>query len=177
MDSSFYKLRQLPQTREENPDMQKITPYLWFDNQVEEAVNFYTAIFKDSKILSMSRLPAEAPGKKGPVVTATFQIEGQVFMALNGGPQFKFTEAVSFFVDCKTQEEVDYYWNRLLEGGEAQMCGWLKDKYGLSWQIVPEKLGQLLGDPDPEKARRVMEAMLKMVKIDIASLQQAYDQG
>ncbi|OGO26817.1 MAG: hypothetical protein A2Z16_07345 [Chloroflexi bacterium RBG_16_54_18] len=157
--------------------MQKITPYLWFDHQAEEAVNFYTSIFKDSKILNMSRLPAEAPGQSGPVITATFQIEGQDFMALNGGPMYRFTEAVSFFVSCKTQEEVDYYWDRLLDGGEAQMCGWLKDKYGLSWQIIPEALGQLMGDPDPEKARRVMEAMLKMVKIDIAELKQAYEQG
>jgi len=157
--------------------MQKITPYLWFDNQAEEAVNFYTSIFKDSKILSMSRLPAEAPGQSGPVITATFQIEGQTFMALNGGPMYRFTEAVSFFVSCQTQEEVDYYWDRLLEGGEVQMCGWLKDKYGLSWQIIPQALMQLMGDPDPEKARRVMEAMLKMVKIDIAGLKQAYEQG
>jgi len=157
--------------------MQKITPYLWFDNQAEEAVNFYTSIFKDSKILSISRLPAEAPGQSGLVITATFQIEGQTFMALNGGPMYRFTEAVSFFVSCQTQEEVDYYWDRLLEGGEAQMCGWLKDKYGLSWQIIPQALMQLMGDPDPEKARRVMEAMLKMVKIDIAGLKQAYEQG
>jgi len=157
--------------------MQKITPYLWFDNQAEEAVNFYTSIFKDSKILSMSRLPAEAPGQPGPVITSTFQIEGQTFMALNGGPMYRFTEAVSFFVSCQTQEEVDYYWDHLLEGGEAQMCGWLKDKYGLSWQIILQALMQLMGDPDPEKARRVMEAMLKMVKIDIAGLKQAYEQG
>ena len=157
--------------------MQKITPYLWFDHQAEEAVNFYTSIFKDSKILNMSRLPAEAPGQSGPVITATFQIEGQDFMAVNGGPMYRFTEAVSFFVSCTAQEEVDYYWDRLLDGGEAQMCGWLKDKYGLSWQIIPEALGQLMGDPDPEKARRVMEAMLKMVKIDIAELKQAYEQG
>ena len=157
--------------------MQKITPYLWFDNQAEEAVKFYTSIFKNSQILNMSRLPAEAPGQPGPVITATFQVEGQTFMALNGGPMYKFTEAVSFFVSCKSQEEVDYYWDRLLEGGEAQMCGWLKDKFGLSWQIIPEALMQLMGDPDPEKARRVMEAMLKMVKIDIAGLKQAYEQG
>jgi len=163
--------------RQERTEMQKITPYLWFENQAEEAVNFYTSIFKDSKILNMSRLPSEAPGQAGPVITATFQIEGQTFMALNGGPMYKFTEAVSFFVSCQTQEEVDYYWDRLLEGGEAQMCGWLKDKYGLSWQIIPEALMQLMGDPDPEKARRVMEAMLKIVKIDIAGLKQAYDQG
>lgn len=157
--------------------MQKITPYLWFDNQAEEAVNFYTSIFKDSKILSMSRLPSEAPGQSGPVFAATFQIEGQTFMALNGGPMYRFTEAVSFFVSCQSQEEVDYYWDRLLDGGEAQMCGWLKDKYGLSWQIIPDALMQLMGDPDPEKAGRVMEAMLKMVKIDIAGLKQAYEQG
>lgn len=157
--------------------MQKITPYLWFENQAEDAILFYTSIFKNSKVLNVSRLPAEAPGQKGPVITATFEIEGQKFMALNGGPQFKFTEAVSFYVSCESQEEVDYYWYKLLEGGEAQMCGWLKDKYGLSWQIIPEALGQLMGDPDPEKAGRVMEAMLKMVKIDITVLRKAYDGG
>lgn len=155
--------------------MQKITPYLWFEGRAEEAVHFYTSIFKNSKILNISRLPGDAPGQMGPVITATFELEGQIFMALNGGPQYKFTEAVSFYVSCQTQEEVDFYWYRLLEGGEAQMCGWLKDKFGLSWQIIPDALGQLMGDPDPVKAGRVMEAMLRMVKIDIAGLQQAYD--
>jgi predicted 3-demethylubiquinone-9 3-methyltransferase (glyoxalase superfamily) len=157
--------------------MPKITPFLWFDNQAEEAVLFYTSIFKNSKVLSISRMEVEAPGQPGPVISATFQLEGQEIMALNGGPHFKFTEAISLFVSCETQEEVDYYWDRLMEGGEAQMCGWLKDKYGLSWQIVPTILGQLLGDKDAEKAQRVMQAMLKMVKIDIAGLKQAYEQG
>ena len=157
--------------------MQKITPYLWFDNQAEEAVLFYTTIFKNSKVTSMSRLPGGAPGQTGPLISASFVLDGQEFFALNGGPQYKFTEAVSFFVSCESQQEVDYYWDRLLEGGEAQMCGWLKDKFGLSWQIIPTVLGQLLGDKDPAKAQRVMQAMLKMVKIDIAGLKQAYEQG
>jgi predicted 3-demethylubiquinone-9 3-methyltransferase (glyoxalase superfamily) len=157
--------------------MQKITPYLWFDNQAEEAALFYTSIFKNSKILNVSRFEVEAPGQTGNVISASFELEGLEFIALNGGPQYKFTEAISLFVSCETQEEVDYYWYRLLEGGETQMCGWLKDKFGLSWQIVPTILGQLLGDKDAEKAQRVMQAMLKMVKIDIAGLKQAYEQG
>jgi len=157
--------------------MQKITPFLWFDNQAEEAMNFYTSIFKHSKILNVSRYGDTGPGVEGSVMTATFQLNGQEFMVLNGGPTFKFNEAISFLVKCETQEEVDYFWEKLSEGGEEVQCGWLKDKYGISWQIVPTILGELLQDKDAEKARRVMEAMLKMVKIDIAGLKQAYEQG
>lgn len=151
--------------------MQKITPFLWFDHQAEEAMNFYTAIFPDSRIVNVSRY-----GENGPVMTATFELHGQEFMVLNGGPEFKFTEAISFFVKCETQEEVDELWHKLTaDGGEEGNCGWLKDKYGLSWQIIPNLLGQLLGDPNPEKAQRVMQAMLKMHKIESSLLQQAYD--
>jgi predicted 3-demethylubiquinone-9 3-methyltransferase (glyoxalase superfamily) len=157
--------------------MQKIVPFLWFDHQAEEAVQFYTSIFKDSKIVNIARYGAEGPGPQGTVMTATFQLEGQEFTALNGGPLFKFTEAISLFVNCETQAEVDYLWERLTEGGAEVQCGWLKDKYGLSWQIVPTILGQLLADPDAEKAGRVMRAMLQMKKIDIAQLKQAYEQG
>jgi predicted 3-demethylubiquinone-9 3-methyltransferase (glyoxalase superfamily) len=149
--------------------MQKITPFLWFDDQAEEAMNFYTSIFKNSKIGGVTR------GPNGAVMSATFQLAGQEFMALNGGPQFKFTEAVSFFVNCETQEEVDELWEKLSEGGEEGRCGWLKDKYGLSWQIVPTVLGELLRDKDAEKANRVMQAMLQMNKIDIQSLRRAYE--
>ena len=162
--------------------MQKITPFLWFDENAEEAVNYYTSIFKDSKIATVSRYDeagAAASGRpKGSVMTASFQLNGQDFIALNGGPHFKFTEAISFVVNCETQEEVDYYWEKLSEGGDekAQMCGWLKDKFGLSWQIVPIALGKLLSDPDPEKSQRVMQAMLQMKKIDIEGLKQAYEQ-
>ena len=155
--------------------MQKITPFLWFDYQAEEAINFYTSIFKNSKIVSVSRYGEAGPGPAGSLMTATFQLEGQQFMALNGGPQFKFTEAVSFFVNCQSQAEVDYLWERLSEGGEEGQCGWLKDRYGLSWQIVPTVLGELLNNPDAEKSGRVMHAMLQMRKIDIAKLQQASD--
>lgn len=156
--------------------MQKITPFLWFDNQAEEAAKFYTAIFKNSKIVDLARYGDAGPGPKGAVMTVAFQIDGQEFIALNGGPQFKFTEAVSFVVNCKTQEEVDYFWDKLSAGGEIQMCGWLKDKFGLSWQIVPTVLGELMSDLDPVKSQRVMQAMLQMQKIDIAKLQQAYAQ-
>ncbi len=156
--------------------MQKITPYLWFDNNAEEAINFYIAIFKDSKIVDMSRYPEGAPMPAGTVLSATFQLAGQQFMALNGGPHHKFTAAISLFVDCDTQDEVDYYWDRLTaDGGVPDECGWLKDKFGVSWQIIPKALGELLGDKDPAKSGRVMEAMLKMSKIDIAGLQRAYD--
>ncbi len=151
--------------------MQKITPFLWFDNQAEEAMNFYVSVFKNSKIVNTM------PGPDGKVMTGTFELEGVEFMALNAGPHFKFTEAISFFVKCATQEEVDYYWNKLTsDGGEESQCGWLKDKYGVSWQIIPNALGELLGDKDPQKAGRVMQAMLKMKKIDIAKLKQAYEQ-
>ncbi len=161
--------------------MQKITPFLWFDSQAEEAVRFYTSIFNNSKIVSITHYGeegAEASGRpKGTVMTIAFQLDGQEFVALNGGPQFKFTEAISFVVNCESQDEVDYYWEKLSGGGDekAQQCGWLKDKYGVSWQIVPTVLGELLNDPDPDKSRRVMKAMLKMKKIDIETLKQASD--
>jgi predicted 3-demethylubiquinone-9 3-methyltransferase (glyoxalase superfamily) len=155
--------------------MQKIVPFLWFDDQAEEAVNFYVSIFKNSKVGRVTRYGDAGPGPKGSVMSATFQLEGQEFYALNGGPMFKFTEAISLFVNCETQAEVDELWGKLSEGGEESRCGWLKDKYGLSWQIIPMVLGRMLGDQDPEKAKRVMQAMLQMVKLDIARLQQAYD--
>jgi predicted 3-demethylubiquinone-9 3-methyltransferase (glyoxalase superfamily) len=160
--------------------MQKITPFLWFDDQAEEAVSFYVSIFKNSKVGNITRYDeevAKASGQPaGSVMTIDFQLEGQDFIALNGGPQFKFTEAVSFMVNCETQEEVDEFWKKLSEGGEEGPCGWLKDKYGLSWQIVPTVLGEMLQDKDAEKAKRVMKAMLQMSKIDIRTLKQAYDQ-
>jgi predicted 3-demethylubiquinone-9 3-methyltransferase (glyoxalase superfamily) len=155
---------------------QKITPFLWFNDNAEEAINFYISIFKNSKLISKRLYGDAGPGKKGAVMTATFQLEGQQFYALNGGPHFKFNEAISLFVDCKTQEEIDELWNKLLAGGgKEQMCGWLKDKFGLSWQIVPSVLEEMLGDKDPQKADRAMKAMMKMVKIDIKKLQEAYD--
>jgi len=153
--------------------MQKITPFLWFDDKAEEAMNFYVSIFKNSKVGSVSRYGEVGPGPKGMVMTATFQLDGQDFIALNGGPHFKFTEAVSFSVDCKTQQEVDELWEKLSEGGQKSRCGWLKDKYGLSWQIVPTVLTELLGDKDPAKSKRVMQAMLQMDKIDIETLKKA----
>ena len=155
--------------------MQKITPFLWFDNQAEEAMNFYVSIFKNSKVVSVSRYGEAGPGPAGSVMTATFVLDGQEFTALNGGPHFKFTEAISFYVNCRDQQEVDDLWNKLLEGGEESQCGWLKDKFGLSWQIVPAVLGELMGDKDAEKAARVTKAMLQMKKIDIAALKRAYD--
>jgi predicted 3-demethylubiquinone-9 3-methyltransferase (glyoxalase superfamily) len=161
--------------------MQKITPFLWFDNQAEEATKFYVSIFKNSKILSVVRYDeagAAASGRpKGSVMIASFQLEGQQFTALNGGPIFKFTEAISFVVDCKTQEEVDELWKKLSEGGEEGQCGWLKDKYGLSWQIVPTVLSEMLGDKDAKKSERVMKAMLQMKKLDIKILKQAHERG
>ena len=157
--------------------MQKITPFLWFDNQAEEAANFYVSIFRNSKIVSISRYGEGAPTPSGTVVTVTFQLEGQEFMALNGGPEFKFTEAISFFVNCETQEEVDELWEKLSAGGEKGPCGWLKDKFGLSWQIVPTVLGKLLNDPDPVKSQSVMNAMLQMSKLDIERLKQAYEKA
>lgn len=156
--------------------MPKISPFLWFDTQAEEAANFYTSIFKNSKIVKISRYGEGAPQPKGSVMTVAFTLDGQEFTALNGGPLFKFTEAISFIVNCKTQEEVDHYWAKLLAGGKESRCGWLKDKYGLSWQIIPTVLGEMLSDPNPHKAKRVMEAMLAMKKIDIAGLKKAYDQ-
>lgn len=153
--------------------MQKITPFLWFDNNAEEAAQLYVSIFKDSKILETRRYGDAGPGPKGTAMTVTFQLDGQQFMALNGGPHFKFTEAISFFVKCKTQQEVDELWEKLSAGGTKSRCGWLKDKFGVSWQIVPEALGELLAHPDPEKAKRAMNAMLQMDKIDIQKLKQA----
>ncbi len=155
---------------------QKITPFLWFNNNAEEAINFYTSLFKNSKIISINRYGDEVPGMKGKVLTAIFELNGQEFMAIDGGPQFKFTEAISMFVDCEDQEEVDKLWNKLTGGGEESQCGWLKDKFGLSWQIIPKDLGNLLSDPDAGKAHRVMMAMLKMHKIDVAKLKEAYEQ-
>jgi predicted 3-demethylubiquinone-9 3-methyltransferase (glyoxalase superfamily) len=157
--------------------MQKITPFLWFDGKAEEAMNFYTSIFKNSKIKSVTRYGEAGPGPKGTVMTGTFQLEGQDFMALNGGPHFTFSPAISFFVNCQTQQEVDELWEKLSEGGEKGRCGWLKDKYGLSWQIVPSALGEMLQDEDAERSKRVMKAMLQMDKIDIKTLKQAYEQG
>lgn len=150
--------------------MKKITPFLWFDNNAEEAMDFYVSIFKNAKIISKTN------GGDGSIMMGIFEIEGQEFMALNGGPEFKFTPAISFFVNCENQEEVDNLWNKLLDGGEEQNCGWVKDKFGISWQIIPTILGKLMSDPDKEKAGRVMNAMLKMKKIDIDTLQKAYEQ-
>jgi len=154
--------------------MQKITTCLWFDGNAEEAMNFYVSVFKDSKVVDVTRWGEGGPGAPGTVLTGVFEIAGQEFMVLNGGPQFKFTEAISLSVSCEDQREVDYYWNTLTAGGgEESMCGWLKDRYGLSWQIVPKVLSELLNDPDPEKAQRVTQALLQMKKLDIAELQRA----
>jgi len=157
--------------------MQKITPFLWFDDKAEEAMNFYVSIFKNSKVGTITRFGEAGPGPKGTVMSVTFQLDGRDFFALNGGPLFKFTEAISFFVNCETQAEVDELWGKLSEGGKTNRCGWLKDKYGLSWQIIPSVLTEMLRDQDAGKAKRVMEAMLQMTKIDISLLKQAYDQG
>ncbi len=156
------------------PNIPKITPFLWFDDQAEEAAKFYASIFKRSKIGKMTRYGNAGPRPAGTVMTVPFRLDGQAFIALNGGPQFTFTEAVSFVVNCETQEEIDYFWEKLSAGGEEVQCGWLKDKYGLSWQIVPTALSKMLQDRDPAKANRVMSAMLQMVKIDINRLKQAY---
>jgi len=156
--------------------MQKITPFLWFDNQAEEAMNFYVSIFKNSKVLKIHRYGDGAPLSNGTVITANFELDGQKFTALNGGPMFKFSPAISFVVHCETQEEVDYFWSKLSAGGAENQCAWLQDKYGMSWQIVPEILIKLLNDPDPVKAGRVMQALLQMTKIDIAALLKAYQQ-
>ena len=155
--------------------MQKITTFLTFNNQAEEAVNLYVSIFRNSKIVSMNRYGEGGPGPKGSVMSAAFVLEGQEFTALNGGPHFTFAEGISLFVNCETQEEVDTLWEKLSEGGEKGPCGWLKDKYGVSWQIVPSALGELMNDKDPEKSKRVMEAMLQMTKIDTKILKQAYE--
>jgi predicted 3-demethylubiquinone-9 3-methyltransferase (glyoxalase superfamily) len=154
--------------------MQKITPFLWFDSQAEEAVQFYTSIFKNSKVGKVARYGDAGPGPKGSVMTATFELDGQQFIALNGGPLFKFNEAISFVVSCADQTEVDAFWDKLSAGGQTSRCGWLKDRFGVSWQIVPTVLGELMSDPDPEKSRRVMQAMLQMTKLDIAQLRAAH---
>jgi predicted 3-demethylubiquinone-9 3-methyltransferase (glyoxalase superfamily) len=157
--------------------MQKITPFLWFDNDAEDAMNLYVSIFKNSKVGTITRYGDGGPGPKGTAMSVTFQLDGQDFFALNGGPLFKFTEAISFFVNCETQQEVDELWEKLSAGGEKSRCGWLKDKYGLSWQLIPSVLTKMLRDENPGKAKKVMEAMLQMTKIDISLLQQAYDRG
>ena len=156
--------------------MQKITPFLWFDGKAEEAMNFYTSIFKNSKTGSITRYGEGAPVPAGAIISASFQLDGQDFIALNGGPMFTFSPAISLFVNCETQEEVDELWEKLSEGGEKQRCGWLKDKYGVSWQIIPSALGEMLQNKDAEKSKKVMKAMLQMDKIDIKSLKQAYEQ-
>jgi predicted 3-demethylubiquinone-9 3-methyltransferase (glyoxalase superfamily) len=156
---------------------QKVTPFLWFDNQAEEAMSFYCSIFKNAKPGKVTRYGDAGPGPKGSVMVASFEIEGQQFTALNGGPHFKFNEAISFVVDCKDQAEVDHFWEKLSAGGQKSQCGWLKDRYGLSWQIVPTVLIELASDPDPAKSGRVMQAMLQMTKIDIAKLKAAYAGG
>ena len=155
------------------PSLQKITPFLWFDYQAEEAAGFYTSIFDNSKITAITHYGDTGPGPKGSVMTVAFELAGQKFVALNGGPHFKFTEAISFVVNCENQAEVDKFWTKLTEGGQEVQCGWLKDKYGLSWQIVPTRLPELLQDPDPARAQRAMQAMMQMTKIDIAGLEAA----
>jgi predicted 3-demethylubiquinone-9 3-methyltransferase (glyoxalase superfamily) len=155
--------------------MQKITPFLWYDGRAEEAVKFYTSIFKNSKVISLKYWGEGSPFPKDQVMTAVFELDGMQFYAFDAGPMFKFTEAISFFVDCNTQEEVDELWEKLSAGGEKSMCGWLKDKFGVSWQIIPRTLMTLMSDKDPEKAKKVMTAMMKMSKIIIADLQKAYD--
>lgn len=155
--------------------MQKITTFLTFDNQAEEAVNLYTSVFKNSKIVNVSRYGEEGRGPEGTVMVASFEVEGQEFMALNGGPSFTFSQGISLLVNCDTQEEVDELWEKLSEGGEKEPCGWLTDRFGVSWQIVPRVLGEMLSDKDPEKAKRVMNAMLQMSKLDIAALKRAYE--
>lgn len=155
--------------------MRKITPFLWFDDKAEEAMNFYCSVFKNSKKGSVMRYGEAGPGPRGSVMSVTFELEGQEFMALNAGPQFSFTPAISFFINCETQEEVDYFWEKLSEGGRKDQCGWLQDKYGLSWQVVPSILGRILGDPDKEKSQRAMKAMLQMKRLDIEDLKQAFE--
>lgn len=157
--------------------MQTITPFLWYDGQAEEAIRLYTSIFKNSKIININYWAEGSPFPKGQVMTGVFELDGQQFYAFDAGPQFKFTEATSFFVSCETQEEVDHYWNSLTaDGGQESRCGWLKDKFGLSWQIIPSALMRLMGDKDPVKAGRVMQAMMQMGKIIIADLEKAYNQ-
>jgi predicted 3-demethylubiquinone-9 3-methyltransferase (glyoxalase superfamily) len=157
---------------------QRITPFLWFDNQAEEAANFYCSIFENSKVGQVVRYGDSGPGPKGQVMIVTFQLNGQNFTALNGGPRFKFTEAISFVVNCDTQKEIDYFWEKLTaDGGAESMCGWLKDKFGLSWQVVPTIIGELMSAKDPEKSNRVMQAVLQMKKLDIQKMKDTYEQG
>lgn len=156
---------------------QRVTPFLWFSDRAEEAVNFYLSVFNDSELMDMHRLPAEAPGKSGRMLTATLRIMGTKFMILEGGPMFEFSPAVSFFIHCKTQEEVDDLWDKLTAGGVPNRCGWLTDKFGITWQVIPDALGRLMGDPNPLKAKAVQEMMMQMVKIDISQLQEAYDKA
>lgn len=155
--------------------MQNITPFLWFDNNAEEAMKFYMSIFKDSKVINITRYGDAGPGPKGTVMTTRFELNGLEFVALNGGPQFKFTEAVSFVANCETQEEIDYFWEKLSAGGAKSRCGWLKDKFGLSWQVVPTALGEMVDEKDPAKSDRVMKALMQMDKLDLAALQRAYN--
>jgi len=157
--------------------MGKLTPFLWFDGKAEEAANFYVSVFKNAKIHSVSRYGEDSPGTAGTVMTVSFELDGQEFVALNGGPEYTFTPAVSFSIDCETQAEVDHFWERLCEGGKPIQCGWLQDKFGLSWQVVPSVLPELLQDDDDAKSSAVMQAMLKMIKLDIATLQAAYDEA
>jgi len=158
---------------EKEDEMQKISPCLWFDTEGEEAANFYTSLFPNSRILEVARYGSAGPRPEGTVMTVSFELDGQEFLALNGGPDFTFNEAISFQVSCETQEDVDRYWSSLSEGGEEGPCGWLKDRFGLSWQIVPTRLTELLGDPDRDKSQRVMQAMLGMKKIEIPELERA----
>jgi predicted 3-demethylubiquinone-9 3-methyltransferase (glyoxalase superfamily) len=155
--------------------MQKIVPFLWFDGRAEEAANFYVGLFQNSKITGIRRYGEAGPGPKGTAMSVEFQLDGQPFIALNGGPQFTFTPAISFFVNCENQEEVDELWEKLSAGGQKNRCGWLQDKFGVSWQIIPTALGKLLADPDPQRSSRVMRAMLQMEKLDVKRLQQAHD--
>jgi len=156
---------------------QKITPFLWYDNQAEEAMNFYVSIFKNSRVLGVTRYGKSGPGPEGSVLTAAFELEGQKFTALNGGPRFKFNESVSFVVNCETQEEIDYFWEKLSsDGGQESQCGWLKDKFGLSWQVVPTILPELISSKDPKKSERVMQAIMQMKKLDLAKLKQAAEE-
>jgi predicted 3-demethylubiquinone-9 3-methyltransferase (glyoxalase superfamily) len=171
--SAFGSGEQIPLGGKEN-SMQKITTFLWFDGKAEEAANFYTSLFKDSKILHVARYGDAGPGPKGSVMLVTFQLEGQKFIALNGGPQYSFTPAISLFVDCDSQAEVDNLWDKLTAGGQEVQCGWLQDKFGLSWQIIPRALMEMMQDRDPVKSQRAFKAMLEMKKIDIAGLQRAY---
>ncbi len=156
---------------------QKITPFLWFDGKAEEAANFYVSIFENSNITHVSRYREDAPGETGTAMAVAFELAGQEFIALNGGPEYTFTPAVSFSIDCKTQDDVDHYWDRLCEGGRPVQCGWLQDKFGLSWQVVPSILPELLGGDDDERSNAVMQAMIKMIKLDIKKLEEAYQRG